>query len=139
MQEADPGDPPTAQWQVVTQRQPTDAEWEALRFAWQACRHVKSNAIVFAQAQATVGIGGGLPSRVDAVKMAAGKAGGRARGAAMASDAFFPFADGVEVAANAGISAIIQPGGSIRDDDVIAAADRLHLAMVFTGVRHFKH
>ena len=139
VQEADPGDPPTAQWQVVTQRQPTDAEWEALRFAWQACRHVKSNAIVFAQAQATVGIGGGLPSRVDAVQMAAAKAGGRARGAAMASDAFFPFADGVEVAANAGISAIIQPGGSIRDDDVIAAADRLHLAMVFTGVRHFKH
>ncbi|MCB0181006.1 MAG: bifunctional phosphoribosylaminoimidazolecarboxamide formyltransferase/IMP cyclohydrolase [Anaerolineae bacterium] len=139
VQQRDLGDPIDTEWRIVSKRQPTEDEIQAMKFAWTACQHIKSNAIVFAQAQATVGIGGGLPSRVDAVKMAAAKAGGRARGAAMASDAFFPFADGVEVAANAGISAIIQPGGSIRDDDVIAAADRLHLAMVFTGVRHFKH
>lgn len=138
-QSVDPGDPPEVEWQVVTQRGPTDEEMDVLRFAWTACRHVKSNAIVLARDHATVGIGGGLPSRVDAVKLSVAKAGERARGAVMASDAFFPFPDGVEVAARAGVTAVVQPGGSIRDEAVIAAADRLGLAMVFTGARHFRH
>jgi phosphoribosylaminoimidazolecarboxamide formyltransferase/IMP cyclohydrolase len=139
VQSVDQGDPPDIEWRVVSQRQPAGDEMATLRFAWKACRHVKSNAIVLARDSATVGIGGGLPSRVDAVKLAVAKAGERARGAAMASDAFFPFPDGVEVAAEAGVTAVVQPGGSIRDEAVIAAADRLGLAMVFTGVRHFRH
>jgi phosphoribosylaminoimidazolecarboxamide formyltransferase/IMP cyclohydrolase len=139
VQSVDQGDPPDIEWRVVSQRQPTEDEIATLRFAWKACRHVKSNAIVLARDSATVGIGGGLPSRVDAVKLAVAKAGERARGAVMASDAFFPFPDGVEVAAEAGVMAVVQPGGSIRDEAVIAAADRLGLAMVFTGVRHFRH
>jgi phosphoribosylaminoimidazolecarboxamide formyltransferase/IMP cyclohydrolase len=139
LQQPDLGDPADAEWQVVSQRQPTDDEWSALRFAWLAAGHVKSNAIVLAQETATVGIGGGLPSRVDAVRLAIQKAGERADGAVMASDAFFPFPDGVEVAAAAGARAVIEPGGSVRDDEIIAAADRLGLALVFTGVRHFRH
>lgn len=139
VQSIDRGDPPDVEWHVVTQRQPTDGEMTALRFAWKACQHVKSNAIVLARESTTVGIGGGLPSRVDAARLAVTKAGERARGAVMASDAFFPFSDGVEVAAEAGVVAIVQPGGSVRDEAVIAAADRLGLAMVFTGVRHFRH
>ncbi len=139
VQAVDQGDPPDIEWRVVSQRQPTEDEMATLRFAWKACRHVKSNAIVLARDSASVGIGGGLPSRVDAVKLAVAKAGERARGAVMASDAFFPFPDGVEVAAEAGVKAVVQPGGSIRDEAVIAAADRLGLAMVFTGVRHFRH
>jgi phosphoribosylaminoimidazolecarboxamide formyltransferase/IMP cyclohydrolase len=126
-------------WRVVSQRQPTQAELTALQFAWQAVKHVKSNAIVIAGQDATFGIGGGLPSRVDAAKLAAEKAGERATGAVLASDAFFPFADGVEVAAAAGVTAVVEPGGSVRDDEVIAAADRLGLALCFTGVRHFRH
>ena len=136
-QERDRGD--RARWQVVTGRAPTEQEMQALRFAWRAVAHVKSNAILLAQDEAAVGIGGGLPSRVDAVRLAATKAGERARGAVMASDAFFPFPDGVEVAAKAGVTAVVQPGGSVRDDQVIQAADRLGLAMCFTGVRHFRH
>ncbi len=128
-----------AEWKTVTRRQPTEKEFSALRFAWQAAKHVKSNAIVFAQGAATVGIGGGLPSRVDAVKLAAEKAGSKAKGAVMASDAFFPFADGPEAAAEAGITALVQPGGSVRDQEVIDAADRHDMAMCFTGVRHFRH
>jgi phosphoribosylaminoimidazolecarboxamide formyltransferase / IMP cyclohydrolase len=124
---------------VMTERQPSEAEWTALKFAWRACQHVKSNAIVLAAGTATVGIGGGLSSRVDAAKLAATKAGERANGAVLASDAFFPFPDGVETAATAGVTAVIQPGGSIRDQEVIDTANRLGLAMVFTGVRHFKH
>ncbi|RMF84053.1 MAG: bifunctional phosphoribosylaminoimidazolecarboxamide formyltransferase/IMP cyclohydrolase PurH, partial [Nitrospirae bacterium] len=120
-----------ATWRVVTERQPTDAEWEGLRFGWRAVKHVKSNAIVFAQGKATVGVGAGQMSRVDAVRIAVMKAGERSRGAVMASDAFFPFPDGVEVAAAAGVTAVIQPGGSKRDEEVIAAANRLNLAMVF--------
>jgi phosphoribosylaminoimidazolecarboxamide formyltransferase/IMP cyclohydrolase len=112
---------------------------DTMKFAWKAVQHVKSNSIVFAAGSATVGIGGGLPSRVDSVKLAATKAGPQASGAVMASDAFFPFPDGIEAAAAAGVSAVIQPGGSIRDKDVIAAANKLNLAMVFTGVRHFRH
>jgi phosphoribosylaminoimidazolecarboxamide formyltransferase/IMP cyclohydrolase len=139
VQSVDRGDPPEVKWRVVTRRQPTDDELATLRFAWQACRHIKSNAIVLARDAATVGIGGGLPSRVDAVKLAVTKAGERARGAVMASDAFFPFADGIEVAAEAGVMAVIQPGGSVRDEAVIEAADRLGLAMIFTGARHFRH
>jgi len=139
LQVPDRGDPEGTAWQVVTRREPTSVEWEALRFAWKAVQHVKSNAIVLARGRATVGIGGGLPSRVDAVRLAAAKAGDRAQGAVMASDAFFPFPDGVEVAAEAGVTAVIQPGGSVRDEAVITAADRLGLAMIFTGVRHFRH
>ncbi len=138
-QTRDVGDPPTAEWRVAGRRAPTATEEAALRFAWIACAHVKSNAIVLAQATATVGIGGGLPSRVDAVRLAVAKAGARARGAVMASDAFFPFADGLEAAAAAGVTAVVEPGGSVRDDEVIAAADRLGIALVFTGARHFRH
>ena len=126
-------------WETVTERQPSEAENLALQFAWQAVRHVPSNAIVLARAGATVGIGGGLPSRVDAVTLACAKAGARARGAALASDAFFPFADGLETAAKSGVSAVVQPGGSIRDSEVVAAANRAKIAMIFTGRRHFRH
>jgi len=139
VQQRDMGDPAGAEWRVATERQPSDEEMAALEFAWKACQHVKSNAIVFAAGTATVGIGGGLPSRVDAVKLAATKAGNKAKGAVMASDAFFPFSDGIEAAAQAGVTAVVQPGGSVRDEQVIEAANRLKLAMVFTGVRHFRH
>ena len=138
-QQADPGDPPGTQWRVVTRREPTQEEWEDLRFAWLAVQPVLSNAIVLVKGRATVGIGGGQPNRVDAVRLAVQRAGARARGAVLASDAFFPFPDGVEEAARAGVTAIVQPGGSIRDEEVIRAADAHGLAMVFTGVRHFRH
>jgi phosphoribosylaminoimidazolecarboxamide formyltransferase/IMP cyclohydrolase len=138
-QSVDLGDPPGTQWRVVTRSEPGEEDWQALRFAWKACQHVKSNAIVFARGEATVGIGGGQPNRVDCVRIAAQRAGEKARGAVMASDAFFPFPDSVEEAANAGIRAIIQPGGSLRDDESIQAADAHGIAMVFTGVRHFRH
>ena len=138
-QSVDFGDPEGTEWKVATQRAPSEAEWESLRFAWKACQHVKSNAIVFCKDEATVGIGGGQPNRVDCVRIAAQRAGEKSRGAVMASDAFFPFADSVEEAAQAGITAIIQPGGSIRDLESIEAADRLGIAMVFTGIRHFRH
>ncbi|RMG18983.1 MAG: bifunctional phosphoribosylaminoimidazolecarboxamide formyltransferase/IMP cyclohydrolase PurH [Planctomycetota bacterium] len=128
-----------ARWEVVTRRAPIPEEEEALRFAWTCVRHVRSNAIVIAGPAALYGVGGGQPSRVDAVGIAARKAGARARGAALASDAFFPFADGVEAAAEAGVRAIVQPGGSRRDAEVIERADALDLAMVFTGTRHFRH
>ncbi len=128
-----------AAWTVVTSRAPSAAEWDDLRFAWAVCAHVKSNAIVFARGRQVVGVGAGQMSRVDSVRLAAIKAGERARGAVAASDAFFPFADGVEEAAGAGVTAVIQPGGSARDAEVIAAADRMGLAMVTTGERHFRH
>ncbi len=139
VQQADyePLDP--ALWRVVTQRSPTPEERRALGFAWQVVRFVTSNAIVLAQGSATVGIGGGQPNRVDAVRLAVWRAGERARGSVLASDAFLPFPDSVEVAAQAGVTAVVQPGGSRRDPEVIAAADRLGIAMVFTGVRHFRH
>jgi phosphoribosylaminoimidazolecarboxamide formyltransferase/IMP cyclohydrolase len=126
-------------WRVATKRQPTAAEADALAFAWLAAKHTRSNAIVFGQGTATVGIGAGQMSRIDSVRLAAWRAAKRSKGAVMASDAFFPFPDGVEAAAEAGITAVIQPGGSIRDNAVIEAADRLGLAMVMTGIRHFKH
>jgi len=138
-QTVDRGDPAEARWRVVTERQPTAAEWEDLRFAWRACQFVKSNAVVLAKHSGTVGIGGGQPNRVDCVRMAALRAGENARNAVMASDAFFPFPDSLEVAAKAGVTAVIQPGGSIRDPQVIAAARQNNLAMVLTGVRHFRH
>jgi phosphoribosylaminoimidazolecarboxamide formyltransferase / IMP cyclohydrolase len=126
-------------WKVVTRRAPTTEELDALAFAWSVVKHVKSNAIVIARPDVTVGIGMGQTNRVDSVRIAAQRAGEKARGASLGSDAFFPFPDGVEEAARAGVTAIAQPGGSVRDDEVIAAADRLDLAMVFTGVRHFRH
>jgi phosphoribosylaminoimidazolecarboxamide formyltransferase/IMP cyclohydrolase len=125
--------------QVKTKRAPTDEEWKALEFAWKVAKHVKSNAIVFARAGQTVGVGAGQMSRVDSVKIAAMKALLPLAGTAVGSDAFFPFPDGVEEAARHGATAVIQPGGSVRDAAVIEAADRLGLAMVFTGVRHFRH
>ena len=124
---------------VVTQRAPTPEETRALLFAWKVCKHVKSNAIVYARDGQTVGVGAGQMSRVDSAKIGAMKAQLPLQGTVAASDAFFPFPDGVEEIAKAGATAIIQPGGSQRDPEVIAAADRLGLAMLFTGVRHFRH
>ncbi len=132
--EDDPG-----QWNVVTKVAPTPAQIEELKFAWRVCKTTKSNAIVYAKGTATVGIGGGLYSRVDANKLAAEKAGAKAQGAVLASDAFFPQPDNIDVAHRAGIVAIIEPGGSIKDQEVIDMCDRYGIAMVFTGVRHFKH
>ena len=133
------GAPPPLEEKVATKRAPTDEEWKDLRFAWKVVRHVKSNAIVLARGGATVGVGAGQMSRVDSVVVAARKAGDRARGASLASDGFFPFPDGLEAAAAAGVTAAIQPGGSRRDPQVIEAADRLGIALVHTGVRHFLH
>ena len=124
---------------VVTQRAPTDAEIKSLLFAWKACKHVKSNCILLAQGTQSVGIGAGQMSRVDSTIIAARKAGEKAKGAVLASDAYFPFPDGVEIAGEAGISAIIQPGGSVNDEPVIETADAYGIAMVLTGVRHFRH
>lgn len=139
VQRADAGDPEGTLLTTVTNRPPTEEELEALQFAWKAVQHVKSNAIVLAKPNTTVGVGGGLPSRVDAVNIAIQKAGDNAKGAVLASDAFFPFADGVIAAAQAGVTAIIQPGGSIRDNEVIDAANQAGIAMVTTNTRHFRH
>jgi phosphoribosylaminoimidazolecarboxamide formyltransferase/IMP cyclohydrolase len=130
-------DPDVAQ--VVSKRRPTEAEWEEIAFAWKVVKYVKSNAIVLARDSAAVGVGAGQMSRVEAVGLAVARAGARAKGSVLASDAFFPFPDGVEAAIAAGVTAIAQPGGSIRDQDAIAAADKAKVAMVFTGVRHFRH
>ncbi|MDH7484457.1 MAG: hypothetical protein QHH01_07505, partial [Spirochaetales bacterium] len=139
IQTRDMGDPAETEWRVASTRAPTAEEMEALRFAWQAVQHVKSNAIVLAKGTATVGIGGGQTNRVDAVRQACARAGDRARGAVMASDAFFPFPDGIEAAAEAGVTAVVHPGGSVRDVDVLDAANRLGMAVVLTGIRHFRH
>ena len=126
--------------EVVTERRPTEEEWAELLFAWKVCKHVRSNAIVLAKDLATVGIGAGQMSRVDSVRLAVEKAGSRSlQGAALASDAFFPFADGPQLAIEAGVTSIIQPGGSMRDHEVVEAADAAGLAMVFTRRRHFRH
>lgn len=138
-QDLDMGDPESSEWKVVSKREPTPAEWAALKFAWVACQHVKSNAIVLAQGTATVGIGGGQPNRVDCVRLAVERAGQQARGAVLASDAFFPFPDSVELAAKAGITAIAHPGGSVRDAETLAVADAAGMTLVVTGVRHFRH
>ena len=124
---------------IVTRRAPTAEELSSLSFGWRVCKHVKSNAIVLTHGTHTVGVGAGQMSRVISVQIACEKAGDKARGSALSSDAFFPFPDGVEAAAKAGITAIAQPGGSVKDPDVIAVADSLGIAMVFTGVRHFRH
>ncbi|MCX7816650.1 MAG: bifunctional phosphoribosylaminoimidazolecarboxamide formyltransferase/IMP cyclohydrolase [Syntrophales bacterium] len=124
---------------VVTERHPTDEEYEALDFAWRVVKYVKSNAIVVATKDKLLGVGAGQMSRVDAVRIALMKAGSAARGAVLASDAFFPFRDSVDLAAQAGITAIIQPGGSLRDEESIVAANEHGIAMIFTGVRHFRH
>jgi phosphoribosylaminoimidazolecarboxamide formyltransferase / IMP cyclohydrolase len=124
---------------VVTARAPSAEEWRALRFAWRVCAHVKSNAVVFTSADATMAIGAGQMSRVDAVRTAIMKAGDRLRGSVAASDAFFPFRDGLDALAAAGATAVVQPGGSVKDSEVIAAANEHGLAMVFTGRRHFRH
>jgi phosphoribosylaminoimidazolecarboxamide formyltransferase/IMP cyclohydrolase len=124
---------------TVTRRPPSEAERRALLFAWSVAKHVKSNAIVLTTERATVGVGAGQMSRVDAVKLAIAKGGSATRGTVLASDAFFPFRDGVDAAAAAGVTAVIQPGGSVRDAEVIAAADEHGMAMLFTGIRHFRH
>ncbi|HMF78826.1 MAG TPA: hypothetical protein VK604_24425, partial [Bryobacteraceae bacterium] len=128
-----------ASLQVRTARQPSAEELQALLFGWKVCKHVKSNAIVYARAGQSISVGAGQMSRVDSVKVGAMKAVLPLAGTVLASDAFFPFPDGVEEAAKHGITAVIQPGGSVKDEEVIAAANRLNLAMVFTGVRHFRH
>lgn len=131
-----------ANMKVVTKRQPTDEEWRALLFGWKVVKHVKSNAIVYAGCERTLGVGAGQMSRVDSSNIAVWKAGEAKlplKGSVIASDAFFPFADGLIAAANAGATAAIQPGGSVRDEEVIAAADANNMAMVFTSVRHFRH
>jgi len=131
--------PSTSNLRVVTTRQPTTDEWQALRFAWRVCAHVKSNAVIFTGTDRTLAIGAGQMSRVDAVKVAVMKASGTLKGSVAASDAFFPFRDGLDAIADAGAVAVVQPGGSVRDAEVIAAADERGLAMVFTGRRHFRH
>jgi phosphoribosylaminoimidazolecarboxamide formyltransferase/IMP cyclohydrolase len=128
-----------AKCEVMTKRKPTEDEWKALMLAWTVVKHVKSNAIVFANGQQTVGVGAGQMSRVDSARLAVQKAQLTLEGTAVASDAFFPFRDGLDEIAKAGATAVIQPGGSVKDEEVIAAADEHKLAMVFTGVRHFKH
>jgi len=139
VQEIDTLLPVDEDWQVVSKRSPTDQEIRDLRFAMTVCKHVKSNAIVLAKDAATVGIGGGQPNRVDCVRIAVDRAKEKARGSVMASDAFFPFPDAVIEAAKAGVSAIVHPGGSIRDAESIAVADAHNIAMVVSGKRHFLH
>ena len=149
VQDKDAGHIARADLKVVTKRAPSDREMDDLLFAWKVAKHVKSNAIVYVRDGATVGVGAGQMSRVDSCRIAARKAQDMAealglaapltQGSVVASDAFFPFADGLLTAAEAGATAVIQPGGSMRDDEVIAAADAAGLAMVFTGMRHFRH
>jgi phosphoribosylaminoimidazolecarboxamide formyltransferase/IMP cyclohydrolase len=127
------------QWETATDTDVADEMWEDISFAWEMVRYVKSNAIVLAKDTSLIGVGAGQMSRVDSVEIAIEKAADRARGSILASDAFFPFADSIQAAADAGIVAIIQPGGSRRDDEVIQACDRHGIAMVFTGRRHFRH
>jgi len=139
LQDADTGHVTADELKVVTQRPPTDEELRSLLFAWRVCKHVKSNAIVYAKDGQTLGVGAGQMSRVDAARFGAMKAVLTLKGCVAASDAFFPFPDGLEAVAAAGATAVIQPGGSVRDQDVITAADKLGVAMVFTGIRHFRH
>jgi len=127
------------QYSVATSREPSDQEWEDLLFGWRVLPHVRSNGILLARDRSIQGVGAGQPSRVDAVGIACRKAGDGAKGSSLASDAFFPFADGVEAAIDAGVTAVIQPGGSVRDGAVIEVADAAGVAMVFTGERHFRH
>ena len=130
-------DPST--WKVVTQRAPTEAQLRDMAFAWKAAKHIKSNTIVLAKEETLVGMGAGQPNRVTSVRLALEISGDKANGSVMASDAFFPFADSIEMAAQGGIGAVVQPGGSIRDDECVEAANRLDIVMMFTGTRHFRH
>ncbi|MFP6762208.1 MAG: bifunctional phosphoribosylaminoimidazolecarboxamide formyltransferase/IMP cyclohydrolase [Planctomycetaceae bacterium] len=139
VQDRDDQQDPQDTWQTVTERQPTEQELNDLRFGWRVCRHVKSNAILYARDGMVVGVGAGQMSRLDSAEIAARKAGERSQGGIVASDAFFPFRDGVDAAAAAGITAVIQPGGSVKDEEVIAACNEHGMAMVLTGRRHFKH
>jgi phosphoribosylaminoimidazolecarboxamide formyltransferase/IMP cyclohydrolase len=139
VQDRDLGKVPMEQWKVVTRRKPTEEEKRAMAFGWKVAKHVKSNAIVLVREDRTVGIGAGQMSRVDSTRLAVMKAQSSTKGTVLASDAMFPFRDGVDTGAESGATAIIQPGGSIRDSEVIAAADEYNIAMVFTGMRHFRH
>jgi len=139
VQEADPVTIDRSTWQVVTAAQPAEAQWGELEFAWTVCAAVSSNAIVVTKDRRALGIGGGQQNRVDSARIATRRADGRVQGGVGASDAFFPFRDGFDVLADAGVTAVVQPGGSVRDAEVIAAADERGIAMVFTGERHFRH
>ena len=139
VQDRDLGKVPMDQWKVVTKRKPTEEEKRAMAFGWKVAKHVKANAIVLVREDRTIGIGAGQMSRVDSTRLAVMKAQSPTKGTVLASDAMFPFRDGVDTGAESGATAIIQPGGSIRDDEVIAAADEYNIAMVFTGMRHFRH
>jgi phosphoribosylaminoimidazolecarboxamide formyltransferase/IMP cyclohydrolase len=139
VQVRDAGGDDFADAKIVTQRAPTDAERDDLIFAWRVCKHVKSNAIVLAKDRMIVGVGAGQMSRIDSTEIAIKKAGERVRGSVLASDAFFPFRDNIDAAAKAGVTAIAEPGGSVRDAEAIAACDENNIAMLFTGVRHFRH
>ena len=126
-------------WKTVTQREPTDQEWADLVFSWKCLRHIKSNTIVLGKDNTLVGMGAGQPNRVVSVHLALRIAGDKSEGSSLASDAFMPFADNIEMAAKGGIIAVAQPGGSVRDEEVITAANEANMAMVFTGIRHFSH
>ena len=139
IQEADRHELNRNECKVVTEREPSEAEWRGLLFGWKVCKHVKSNAIVFTRDSQTLAVGAGQMSRVDSVKLAVMKAHSSLQGSVVASDAFFPFPDGIEEAGRAGATAIIQPGGSMRDNDAITAANQFKMSMVFTGIRHFRH
>lgn len=139
IQDGDDRQDDPAQWRVVTRREPTERERQDAIFAWEVVRHVKSNAIVIARDRAVLGVGSGQPNRVESVRIAVSKAGDRAQDAVLASDAFFPFGDGLQVGIDAGITTAVQPGGSVRDQEVIDAADAAGIAMLFTGTRHFRH
>jgi phosphoribosylaminoimidazolecarboxamide formyltransferase/IMP cyclohydrolase len=139
VQAADDRSTDPTEWKIATEKQPTDAQFTELLFAWKICKHVKSNAIVVTRDRATLGVGAGQMNRVGSVKIALEQAGAQAQGAILASDGFFPFDDSVRTAAAAGIAAIVQPGGSLRDQDSIKAANELGIVMVLTGVRHFLH
>jgi len=139
IQQPDPVSLDRSDWEVVTEAQPSDDQWDDLAFAWGVCAAVTSNAIVYAKDRQAYGIGAGQQNRLDSARIAAERSDGRAEGGVCASDAFFPFRDGLDAAAAAGIKAVIQPGGSVRDDEVIAAANEHGIAMVFTHQRHFRH
>jgi len=139
VQQPDPVEGRTDAWRAVTSLQPTDAQWADMEFAWTVCAATTSNAIVYTKDLQAIGIGAGQQNRLDSARIAARRADGRAAGGACASDAFFPFRDGLDAAVDSGVSCVIQPGGSVRDDEVIAAADEHGIAMVFTGQRHFRH
>lgn len=139
IQTFDIGDTNEDGWEIVTERSPTDLELEDLKFAWKVAKHVKSNAIVLTSNNSLIGMGAGQPNRVNSVHLALRAAGEKSQGSALASDAFFPFPDGIELAISGGVTAVVQPGGSIRDSEVIEAANKLGATMIFTGKRHFKH